>query len=47
MKATKENYTYVKFYYRKGYTMKVNKWTYLNVLPNAELTAKRVEWLIE
>ena len=46
-KATKNNYTHIKFTYSKGNTMIVNKPTYKHVYPHAKQTASKFEYLIE
>ena len=49
IEGTKENYTHIKFYYKKGHTMTLNKSTYIHYYPkesnNREV--ERIEYLIE
>ncbi len=47
--GTKENHTHIKFYYKGGNKMTVNKFTLNHVWPNEEENpeVERIEYLIE
>ena len=46
-KGTEDNYTHIKFTYRKGHSMIVNKNTYKHVYPREKNLASEFEYLIE
>lgn len=47
--GTKENHTHIKFYYKKGHMMTVNKFTLNHACPGEEKNpeVERIEYLIE